>query len=231
MTGEGAGVIGVLIADDQAAVRSALRLVLDAEPDIEVLAEAEDGAQAVRLARERRPAVAVVDLRMPRLDGVAAIRELVGLPEPPTVVALTTFDLDEYLFGALRAGAAGFLLKDSGPVLLLAAVRAAERGRGLLDPQVTRRVISRFATPDPRPATAGLDRLTAREREVLRHVAEGRSNAEIARELWIEEGTVKTHVARVLAKLGLRTRVHAVIYAYEHGFTRREPGLDYHRRR
>ncbi|MEU4806556.1 response regulator transcription factor [Actinosynnema sp. NPDC023587] len=223
--------IRVLIADDQAAVRSALRLVLDAEPDIEVPAEAADGAEAVRLARERRPDVAVVDLRMPRLDGVGAIRALVELPQPPTVVALTTFDLDEYLFGALQAGAAGFLLKDSDPVLLLEAVRAAGCGRGLLDPRVTRRVINRFATLSPRPATAELARLTHREHEVLREVAEGRSNAEIARELWIEEGTVKTHVARVLAKLGLRTRVHAVIYAYEHGLAGRGPDLDYHRRR
>jgi DNA-binding NarL/FixJ family response regulator len=203
--------IKVLIADDQPEVRSALRLVLDAEPDIDVVDEAADGAEAVRLARQWRPDVIVIDIRMPKLDGIAAIRALTDC----ATIALTTFDLDEYLFGALQAGATGFLLKDSGPLLLLDAVRAAHRGHGLIDPQLTRRVIRRFTAP--RRAAAELSRLTAREHEVLLHIASGLSNAEIARALWIEEGTVKTHVARILAKLGLRTRVHAVIYAYEHG--------------
>jgi DNA-binding NarL/FixJ family response regulator len=203
--------IKVLIADDQPEVRSALRLVLDAEPDIDVVDEAVDGAEAVRLARQWRPDVIVIDIRMPKLDGIAAIRALTDC----ATIALTTFDLDEYLFGALQAGATGFLLKDSGPLLLLDAVRAAHRGHGLIDPQLTRRVIRRFTAP--RRAAAELSRLTAREHEVLLHIASGLSNAEIARALWIEEGTVKTHVARILAKLGLRTRVHAVIYAYEHG--------------
>src|SRR5690606_16451092 len=151
-------------------------------------------------------------IRMPRMDGIAAIRELT-VP----VVALTTFDLDEYLFGALAAGAIGFLLKDSPPQLVLDAVRAAAAGRGLIDPAVTPRLVARFAAVSPRPAGPELERLTDREREVLLLVARGLTNAEIARTLWVEEGTVKTHVSRVLAKLGLRTRVQAVVYAYEHG--------------
>ncbi|WP_431914930.1 response regulator [Nonomuraea jabiensis] len=208
--------IRTLIADDQPEVRSALRLVLDAEPDIEVVAEAGDGSQAVRAAHRHRPDVVVMDIRMPRMDGLAAIETLTGAGTVPTIIALTTFDLDEYLFGALQAGAAGFLLKDTDPRLLLDAVRAAHRGHGLIDPQVTRRLIHRFATLSPKPVTPAYDQLTAREREVLHHLAQGLSNAEIARELWIEEGTVKTHVNRILAKLRLRTRVHAVIYAHQH---------------
>ncbi|SDO57318.1 response regulator [Lentzea jiangxiensis] len=209
--------IRTLVADDQEPARWALRLVLDAEPDIEVVDEAVDGAEAVDKARRLDVDVVVLDLRMPRMDGVAAIRRITESVTPaPAVVALTTFDVDEYLFGALRAGAAGFVLKDSEPALLVEAVRAASRGQGLLDPQVTRRAIRRFAQFAPRPAPTGLDLLTPREQEVLRHVARGLSNAEIARALTVGEGTVKTHVARVLAKLGLRTRVHLVIYAYEH---------------
>ncbi|CAM3937632.1 response regulator transcription factor [Kibdelosporangium persicum] len=209
--------IHVLIADDQEPVREALRLVLDGEPDIEVVDEAANGAEAVRKALWRRPDVVVMDLRMPHLDGIAAIHQLANSEPAPRVLALTTFDLDEYLFGALRAGAAGFLLKDSDPELLLDAVRALHAGHGLIDPQVTGRLISRFAALSPNPPTHELDLLTPREHEVLRHIARGLSNAEIADTLVIEPGTVKTHVARVLSKLGLRTRVHAVIYAYEHG--------------
>ncbi|MFB9904561.1 response regulator [Allokutzneria oryzae] len=212
--------IRVLVADDQAEVRAALRLVLDAEPDIDVVAEAADGAEAVRRTEERRPDVLVLDIRMPRLDGIGAITRLAG--SSTKIIALTTFDLDDYLFGALRAGATGFLLKDSEPRLLLDAVRAAHRGHGLIDPQVTHKLIHRFARLSPRPATEELDRLTPREHEVLLQLARGLSNAEIARELWIEEGTVKTHVVRVLSKLGLRTRVHAVIYAHEHGILMRD---------
>ncbi|MGW6937280.1 response regulator [Lentzea sp. NPDC054927] len=209
--------IRTLVADDQEPARWALRLVLDAEPDIEVIDEAVDGAEAVDKARLLGVDVVVLDLRMPRMDGVAAIRRITESVTPaPAVVALTTFDVDEYLFGALQAGAAGFVLKDSEPALLIAAVRAASRGQGLIDPQVTRRAIRRFAQIAPRPAPTGLNLLTPRELEVLRHVAQGLSNAEIARALTVGEGTVKTHVARVLAKLGLRTRVHLVIYAYEH---------------
>jgi DNA-binding NarL/FixJ family response regulator len=209
--------IRTLLADDQEPVRWALRLVLDAEDDIEVVGEAADGAEAVEKARYGVDVV-VLDLRMPRLDGIAAIRRIGESVNPaPAVVALTTFDVDEYLFGALAAGAAGFVLKDSEPALLVGAVRAAAKGQGLLDPQVTRRTLRRFATPAPRRAPDGLDRLTPRELEVLRLVAKGMSNAEIAAALVVGEGTVKTHVARLLAKLGLRNRVHLVIHAYEHG--------------
>jgi DNA-binding NarL/FixJ family response regulator len=211
-------VIRTLVADDQESARWALRLILDAEPDIEVVDEAGDGAEAVEKARWRGVDVVVLDLRMPRLDGLAAIRRIAESVNPaPAVVALTTFDVDEYLFGALQAGAAGFVLKDSEPTLLVDAVRAAAKGQGLIDPQVTRRTIRRFAGLVSRPAPAELELLTPREHEVLRHVARGLSNAEIARALTVGQGTVKTHVARVLAKLGLRTRVHLVIYAYEHG--------------
>ncbi|MFI6305320.1 response regulator [Amycolatopsis thailandensis] len=209
--------IRVLIADDQEPVREALRLVLDGEPDIEVVDEAANGAEAVRKALWRRPDVVVMDLRMPHLDGITAIRRLIGTEPAPRVLALTTFDLDDYLFGALQAGAAGFLLKDSEPELLLDAVRALHTGQGLIDPQVTGRLINRFAALSPRAPTRELELLTPREHEVLRSIARGMSNAEIADTLVIEPGTVKTHVARVLGKLGLRTRVHAVIYAYEHG--------------
>jgi DNA-binding NarL/FixJ family response regulator len=209
--------IRVVIADDQVAVREALRLTLDGEPDIEVAGEAANGAEAVHQTLWRRPDVVVMDLRMPYMDGITAIHRIMETDAPPKVLALTTFDLDEYLFGALRAGAAGFLLKDSDPELLLDAVRALHRGHGLIDPQVTGRLIQRFAELSPKPATAALGRLTPREHEVLSQLALGMSNTEIAGSLTIEEGTVKTHIARILGKLGLRTRVHAVIYAYEHG--------------
>jgi DNA-binding NarL/FixJ family response regulator len=213
--------IRVLVADDQEPVREALRMVLDGEPDIEVVGEAATGAEAVHVASARRPDVIVMDLRMPHGDGIAAITRITATSPAtaPKILALTTFDLDEYLFGALAAGAAGFLLKDSDPTLLLDAVRGLHQGHGLIDPKVTGRLIARFARLSPRPAPRDLDRLTPREHEVLAHVVRGLSNAEIAAALTIEEGTVKTHVARILAKLGLRTRVHAVIYAYEHGLT------------
>ncbi|MBB5956843.1 DNA-binding NarL/FixJ family response regulator [Saccharothrix tamanrassetensis] len=213
--------ITVLIADDQEAVREALRVVLSAEPDITVVGEAANGADAIDQALRNRPDVVVMDIRMPRLDGISAIRALAGSSR---VLALTTFDLDEYLFGALRAGAAGFLLKDADPDLLVEAVRAIHRGHGLIDPRVTGRLIGRFARLSPRPTGTDLERLTDREREVMRHVAWGLTNAEIASALSIGEGTVKTHVAHVLAKLGLRTRVHVVIYAYEHGLVARDSG-------
>ncbi|ONI84486.1 DNA-binding response regulator [Actinosynnema sp. ALI-1.44] len=210
--------IRVLVADDQSEVREALHTILAAEPDIAVVAEASNGAQAVTQALDHRPDVVVMDIRMPYLDGITAIRALAGVSR---VLTLTTFDLDDYLFGALRAGAAGFLLKDSDPALLIDAVRAVHRGHGLIDPQVTGRLIGRFAELSPHPAPAEQDSLTERENEVLRQVAYGLTNAEIAHALSIGEGTVKTHVARILSKLDLRTRVHIVIYAYEHGLVAR----------
>ncbi|MEU8364334.1 response regulator transcription factor [Nonomuraea sp. NPDC048882] len=215
-------IVRVVIADDQPAVREALRVTLDGEPDIEVVSEAADGAEAVHQALWRRPDVVVMDLRMPYVDGISAIRQLADVETPPRVLALTTFDTDEYLFGALQSGAAGFLLKDSDPELLLQAVRALHRGHGLVDPQVTTRLIHRFARLSPGPATDAQQRLTTRELEVLRQLARGLSNAEIAQALTIEEGTAKTHVASLLRKLGLPTRVRAVIYAYEHGLAPRD---------
>jgi DNA-binding NarL/FixJ family response regulator len=212
----------VLIADDQAIVRSGFRVLLESEPDIEIVGEAEDGMQAVALARRRDADLVLMDVRMPRMDGLEATRALAGPDVPPQeridVLVVTTFDADEYVFGALRAGAAGFLLKDAQPEVLVDAIRAVAGGRGLVDPEVTRRLIARFAemAPDPERGRA-LGALSERERAVLLELATGRSNAEIARALGVEESTVKSHVSAVLAKLGLRSRVQAVILAYESG--------------
>jgi DNA-binding NarL/FixJ family response regulator len=214
--------IRVLIADDQAMVRRSFRVLLETEPDLEVVGEAEDGVQAVALARRRTADVVLMDVRMPRMDGLEATRALAGADVPAgervDVIVVTTFDLDEYVFGALRAGAAGFLLKDAQPEVLVEAIRAVARGKGLVDPDVTRRLIARFAemSPDPERRRA-LDALSARERDVLLLVAGGHSNAGIAELLSVEESTVKTHVSAVLAKLELRSRVQAVILAYESG--------------
>ena len=212
--------IGVLVVDDQPLVRAGLRKVFEVDRAIDVLGEAGDGNAALSEAARLRPQVVVMDIRMPGMDGLEATRRLTrGTPDGPSVLVLTTFDLDEYVFEALRAGASGFLLKDAPPEDLLAAVHTVAGGAALLAPAVTRRVIERFAAlPPGRPELAAqVADLTAREREVLGLLARGRTNAEIASDLVISEGTVKTHVAHVLAKLGLRDRVQAVIFGYESG--------------
>ncbi|GGL01957.1 DNA-binding response regulator [Sphaerisporangium melleum] len=206
--------IRLLVADDQRLAREGLRQLLSHEPDIAFLGAARDGAELIDMAREYRPEVILTDLRMPGMDGITAIRRLTAREPDTAIIALTTFDTDEYLFGALEAGAVGFLLKDGDPDLYLAAVHAAHRGQGLIDPQVTRRLVRRFATP---PVRDGARELTVRETQVLRLVALGRSNGEIADMLGIAPGTVKIHVSRVLAKIGTRTRVQAAIYAYRSG--------------
>jgi DNA-binding NarL/FixJ family response regulator len=212
--------IRILIADDQAVVRSGFRAILEDEPDMEVVGDAEDGLAAVELARRRKADLVLMDIRMPRLDGLEATRRLAGpnVEEPIDVLVVTTFDLDDYVFGALRAGAAGFLLKDASPETLLAAIRAVASGQGLIAPEVTRRLIARFAASAPDPTRRHeIERLSEREREVLVEIARGRSNDEIAQRLFIEEATVKSHVSSILLKLGLHSRVQAVILAYESG--------------
>ncbi len=210
--------IRVLIADDQEPAREGMRLLLSGEPDIDVIGAAVDGTELVALARRRRPDVVLTDVRMPGMDGIGAIKRLRALKPEPAVIAVTTFDLDEYLFGALQAGAVGFVLKDSAPELFVDAVRLAHRGQGLIDPQVTRRLVTRFARTSPRPAPPELALLTLRETEVLRGLARGLANADIAAEFGIAAGTVKIHVERILSKLGVATRVQAVIQAHKYGF-------------
>jgi DNA-binding NarL/FixJ family response regulator len=209
--------IRVLIADDQEPARMGLRQLLSAQPDLTVVGAAVDGRDLVAQARRLEPDVVVTDLHMPGLDGIAAIERLTETDPHPAVIALTTFDTDDYLYGALRAGAIGFVLKDSDPEQLVNAVRIGHEGQGLIDPQVTPRLIHRFAATSPRPAPALVEPLTPRETEVLRGIAGGLSNAEIAVRLVITPGTAKIHVARVLAKLGVRTRVQAAIHAHRHG--------------
>jgi DNA-binding NarL/FixJ family response regulator len=219
--GDVAATIRVLVADDQTLVRTGFRVILEAEGDIEVVAEAADGAEAIRQARLAGPDVILMDIRMPAMDGLAATEEILRHPDPPTIVVLTTFDQNEYVYRALSAGAAGFLLKDAPSSRLIAAVRAAATGDSLIEPSITRRLVERFAAPsEPVALPSALSALTERERDVLRLVARGLSNAEIAAELVVAETTVKTHVARVLAKLGVRDRVQAVVVAYETGFVR-----------
>ncbi|BCJ66774.1 response regulator [Polymorphospora rubra] len=216
--------IRVVLVDDQQLVRTGFRMMLDAQADMTVVAEAGDGAAAIEVLRAHRADVVLMDVRMPRMDGVEATRRICAGPDAPRVLVLTTFDLDEYAFVALRAGAAGFLLKDVPPEELLTAIRVVHAGDAVVAPSTTRRLIDRFAAYLPDPARAPDDRATAsltdREREVLLLVAAGRSNAEIAAELFVAETTVKTHVGRILTKLDLRDRVQAVVYAYEHGLVR-----------
>jgi DNA-binding NarL/FixJ family response regulator len=214
--------IKVLIADDQAMVRAGFRMVLNAETGIEVVGEAGDGEHAVAGARRLRPDVVLMDIRMPRLDGIQATRRLLGGDGPqPRVLILTTFDLDEYVYEALQAGASGFLLKNAPPEQLVDGIRVVAEGEALLAPSVTRRVIEEFVRqPRGGRPPAELDDLTDREREVLALLAHGRTNDEIAAELVVSRGTVKTHVARVLGKLGLRDRIQAVIFAYENGLVK-----------
>jgi DNA-binding NarL/FixJ family response regulator len=218
--------ISVLLADDQALVRAGFRALLNAEPDIEVVAEAADGLQAVRLAQETRPDVVLMDIRMPGVDGLEATRRIAADPAlaGTRVVILTTFELDEYVFEALRTGASGFLVKDTEPVELLRGVRAVAAGDALLSPSVTRRVIGEFATAGghgrPSVLPQALDQLTDREREVMVLVAEGLSNDEIAARLVISPATAKTHVSRAMVKLGARDRAQLVVYAYEAGLIR-----------
>jgi DNA-binding NarL/FixJ family response regulator len=209
--------IRVLVADDQAIIRTGLRMMLDAQPDVEVVGEAADGREAVRLARELQPDVCLFDIRMPVLDGLEATRLLAGpgVADPMVVVVITTFDLDEYVYGALRAGARGFLLKDAGPDLLLQAVRSAADGDALIAPSVTVRLLQAFAdVPAGRPAQP-VSPVTAREEEVLLAVARGLTNTEIADTLHISLSTVKTHLASLMAKLGARNRVEIAMWAYE----------------
>ena len=215
--------VRVLIADDQSLVRAGFRLVLENHPDLEVVGEASDGHEAIHSAGRLKPDVVLMDIRMPHLDGIAATRRITA-ETPARVLVLTTYDLDEYVYDALQAGASGFLLKDTPPAQLAEGIRAVAAGEALLAPTVTRRLIEEFARigPAQRTRPAELDELTARELEVLRLMARGMSNAEIAAELVLGDTTVKTHVAHVLSKLGLRDRVQAVVLAYESGLV--QPG-------
>ena len=224
--------VRVLIADDQALVRAGFRMILESQPDLEVVAEAADGEAAVRLTRRHRPDVVLMDIRMPGMDGLAATRRLldgsasVESAQPPRIVILTTFDLDEYVYAALQAGASGFLLKDVSPERLVNAVRTVTVGDALLAPSITHRLVERFARPPvvvDSPADP-LSQLTTRETEVFKQLARGMSNAEIAEALLVSEATVKSHVAGILAKLHLRNRAQAVVAAYESGVIRASRG-------
>jgi DNA-binding NarL/FixJ family response regulator len=218
--------ISVLLADDQALLRRGFRMILEAEGDLEVAGEAEDGASAISLARRVRPTVVLMDIRMPNTDGIEATRQIIAADPGVRVLVLTTFDLDDYAFGALRAGASGFLLKDVRPAELVAAIRTVASGDAVVSPRVTRRLLEEYAPVLPvsgeqRAARFGqLSTLTERERETLLAVARGLSNAEIAQAQFVAEATVKSHVGRILAKLGLRDRVQAVVLAYEAGLVR-----------
>jgi DNA-binding NarL/FixJ family response regulator len=224
MTGAVPDAISVLVADDQQLIRAGFRVILENQPGIVVVGEAANGQDAVELAQQREPAVVLMDIRMPVMDGLEAARQILATCSA-RVVVLTTFDTDEYVYEALRLGASGFLLKDSPPEQLVAAVRAVAAGDAMLDPTITRRVIGAFAhaSSPPSELTPALATLTPRELDVLRLIARGQSNLEIARELVVEESTIKTHVAHILMKLGLRDRVQAVIFAYETGLIGGDP--------
>jgi DNA-binding NarL/FixJ family response regulator len=211
--------IRVLLADDQGLVRAGFRMILRAEPDIEVVGEAADGRQAVEQARALKPDVVLMDIRMPGVDGIEATRRVTALDPPARVLVLTTFDLDEYVYESLRGGASAFLLKDAPEQQLVAAVRVVSDGGSLFAPSVTRRLIEQFARPEP-TESAALSELTPREEEVLRLIARGHSNADIAAELVVSDHTAKTHVASILQKLDLQNRVQAVVFAYETGLVR-----------
>jgi DNA-binding NarL/FixJ family response regulator len=208
----------VLLADDQEMVRTGFRLILSAESDLDVVGEAGTGAAAVEKARALKPDVVLMDIRMPELDGLAATRALMGDPTPPRIVVVTTFDLDEYLYDAMRAGACGFLLKDAGPRLLVEAVRAAANGDALVSPSITVRLLEHLATPKSAPVLP--EPLSPRELEVVQAVARGRTNAEIAAELFVSLSTVKTHLTNVQSKLSARNRVEIAAWAWEHGIVR-----------
>jgi DNA-binding NarL/FixJ family response regulator len=217
--------IRVLLVDDQALVRAGFRMILEAQRDLEVVGEASDGEAAITQAHAHHPDVVLMDIRMPRLDGIAATRTIVSENPNTRILVLTTFDLDDYVYDALLAGASGFLLKDIGRDDLVAAVRVVAAGEALLAPSVTRRLLADFvrsrpAGAVPQPNAGAVNALTSRERDTLDLLARGLSNAQIARELFVSEHTVKTHVGNVFAKLGLRDRVHAVIYAYENGIVK-----------
>jgi DNA-binding NarL/FixJ family response regulator len=220
--------VKVLIVDDQSLVRAGFRMILEAEPEIEVVGEAGDGLEAIAAARELQPDVILMDVRMPNVDGLEATRRLLdGRDSCLRILILTTFDLDEYVYEALRAGASGFLLKDTPPEQLVEAIHVVAGGDALLAPSITRRVIEEFVRRPPSSARRSppeLEELTARELEMLGYIARGLANAEIAREAFVSETTVKTHVARILMKLRLRDRVQAVVFAYEHGVV--EPGRE-----
>jgi DNA-binding NarL/FixJ family response regulator len=230
MTGSTTAPIRILLVDDQELVRAGFRMVLDAQPDMKVVGEAGDGRQAIDMLTGPVAIgvdVVLMDVRMPRLDGVAAARELCARPHGPRILVLTTFDLDEYALAALKAGAAGFMLKDAGPAELLAAVRAVHRGDSVVAPSTTRRLLEHLGAYLPeagRTAPSQLDGLTPREIEVLTAVGQGLSNVEIATALFLAEATVKTHIGRILHKLELRDRVHMVMLAYETGLVRVRPG-------
>ncbi|HEY5650360.1 MAG TPA: response regulator transcription factor [Acidimicrobiia bacterium] len=209
--------IDVLLVDDQAMIRAGLRMVLESEPDLVVVAEASNGAEAVQVGKRERPDVVLMDVRMPEMDGIEATRELLEAVPDAKVIVVTTFDIDDYVYGALRAGASGFLLKDAPPDDLITAIRVVAGGDALIAPSVTKRLIAEFAGRREEKPVHGLDDLTERETEVLALIARGMSNSEIAEELFVSETTVKTHVSHILTKLDLRDRVQAVVAAYEAG--------------